>query len=184
MPTLLDHHEIRPRDSLVIEGPTFHRDDLILPSPNDACGRRDPGEQRRQARVVHIGLPGQPDDHLAVLHRLFAFGWTRLRRVELGIFRDLLRIVKHQVANLRRAQDEQISDFALVRLDAGRIDEEVLPRGSAGPFTQRFGARVATLLADDPNVAGVAPALESPNVLLADVSARPVAASHTMIFPD
>ncbi len=94
MPTRLDHHEIRPRDGLVIEGPTFHGDDLILPPPDDARRHRDPGEQSGQARVVHRGLPGQPDSHLAVLHYLFAFGWTRLEGVELGIFRDLLRVVE------------------------------------------------------------------------------------------
>ena len=106
MPTLLKHYKIRPPDGLVIQGPTFHRDNLILPPPDDACGRRDPGEQRGQTRVIHIGLPGQPDSHLAVLHGLFAFGWTRLAWVELSILRDLPWIVKRQVPNLRRAQDE------------------------------------------------------------------------------
>jgi hypothetical protein len=32
--------------------------------------------------------------------------------------------VKRQIPNLRRAQDEQISDFALVRFDARRIDQQ------------------------------------------------------------
>ncbi len=57
----------------------------------------------------------------------------------------------------------------------GRIDEVVVPRASGtGPFAQRFGTRVSALLADDPNVAGVAPALESTNILVADETARQV----------
>jgi putative ABC transport system permease protein len=57
----------------------------------------------------------------------------------------------------------------------GRIDEVVMPRDdSHATFAQRFGTRVSNLLADDPNVAGVAPALEAPNVLVADETARQV----------
>ncbi|HEV8194575.1 MAG TPA: hypothetical protein VGP82_24250, partial [Ktedonobacterales bacterium] len=57
----------------------------------------------------------------------------------------------------------------------GRIDETVVPRGgTTGPFAQRFGTRVSRLLADDPNVAGVAPALETANILVADETARQV----------
>ena len=57
----------------------------------------------------------------------------------------------------------------------GRIDEKVLPRGGGtGPFEQNSGDRVRSLLADDPNVAGVAPALETSNVLVADETARQV----------
>jgi putative ABC transport system permease protein len=57
----------------------------------------------------------------------------------------------------------------------GRIDETVVPRGgTSGPFAQRFGTRVSGLLANDPNVAGVAPALETSNILVADETARQV----------
>jgi len=48
--------------------------------------------------------------------------------VELVILRDLRRVVKRQVANLRRAQDEQIGDLSRLRSDAGRIDEELVTR--------------------------------------------------------
>src|SRR5262249_50217447 len=58
MATLLEHHKVRTRDGLLIEGGTFYGDDLVLPPPDDACGRRDPGKQVRQAGVVHIRLPG------------------------------------------------------------------------------------------------------------------------------
>jgi len=58
MPTLLDHLKVRTWDSLLIEGAAFYGDDLILLPPDDARRRRDPGEQGRQARVVHIRLPG------------------------------------------------------------------------------------------------------------------------------
>jgi hypothetical protein len=65
MPTLLDHHEVRSRDSLMIEGPTFHGDDLILLPSDDACGRRDPGEQPKWSAkltrsVTAISMAGDP----------------------------------------------------------------------------------------------------------------------------
>src|SRR5262249_12136331 len=58
MPTLLDYNKVRRRKGLLIEGAALHRDDLVLPPPDEARGGRDAGEQVRQAGVVHIRLPG------------------------------------------------------------------------------------------------------------------------------
>lgn len=55
----------------------------------------------------------------------------------------------------------------------GRIDEQVSGRdGPLGLFSEAIGPRVASGLADDPHVAGVASALSVPNLLVADLTAR------------
>jgi len=63
---------------------------------------------------------------------LFTFGWTRIVAVELGILRDLRRVVKRQVANLRRAQDEQLGNLPRLRFDARGIDEQHFAERMAG----------------------------------------------------
>ncbi len=57
----------------------------------------------------------------------------------------------------------------------GRVDEDVV--GGSGPlgfFSEAVGANVVTALTGDPQVAGVAPGLALPNLLLVDQSTRQV----------
>ena len=56
----------------------------------------------------------------------------------------------------------------------GRIDEQVVRRGSTAPFSAAFGDEVRDALASNGHVAGIAPALTLSNVLVADETARQV----------
>ncbi len=97
----------------------------------------------RQPGIVHVGLPGQPHGHLAVLHRQFPLPRRQLLAIEVILLRGLGRVVKGQLRNLRRAQDENVGNLAFLRPDAGRIDQhelaEGMPRGR-GEFGSQSAA--------------------------------------------
>ena len=59
----------------------------------------------------------------------------------------------------------------------GRIDEDATSGGRMGLYPAMYGHAIARSLARDPHVAGVAPALEVENLLVADVTSRQVRGS-------
>src|SRR5690348_11205316 len=66
----------------------------------------------------------------------------------------------------------------------GRIDEQVVRRGSTAPFSDAFGDEVRDALASNGHVAGIAPALSLSNVLVADETARQVRGGVTALAID
>lgn len=56
----------------------------------------------------------------------------------------------------------------------GRVDEAVTRHGSNGTFPEKYGERVVRVLAGDPRVDGVAPALTMDELLVADETSRQV----------
>ncbi|HKW22540.1 MAG TPA: FtsX-like permease family protein [Ktedonobacterales bacterium] len=66
----------------------------------------------------------------------------------------------------------------------GRIDEQVVRRGSTAPFSAAFGDEVREALASNGHVAGIAPALTLSNVLVADETARQVRGGVTALAVD
>lgn len=82
------------------------------------------------------------------------------------------------------AVDDTISTAVktIAVFNLGRVDEDVVGGlGQLGVYNQRFGGEVVEALADNPHVAGVAPALVAPNLLLADETARQVRGGVTGI---
>ncbi|HKT37549.1 MAG TPA: ABC transporter permease, partial [Ktedonobacterales bacterium] len=64
----------------------------------------------------------------------------------------------------------------------GRIDEQIVRRGgSMAPFSATFGDEARDALAGNDHVAGIAPALILPNVLVADETARQVRGGVTAL---
>src|SRR5690348_11483537 len=66
----------------------------------------------------------------------------------------------------------------------GRIDEQVVRRGSTAPFSDAFGDEVRDALANNGHVAGIAPALSLSDVLVADETARQVRGGVTALAMD
>ncbi len=67
----------------------------------------------------------------------------------------------------------------------GRIDEDVTGgNGPLGLYSDRFGAAVIQRLTHDPHLAGIAPALVIPNVLVADEASRQVRGQVTSFALD
>ena len=118
VPTILNDHQVRPRNGLLIKLGTLQGHEPVISPPHDASWYGNPIEQTGQPEVVHIGLPTKPNRHLPVA--LCNFHLLRAGRlaVDLLILGNLTGIVKQQLGNLGRADDEDVGNLALLGLDA------------------------------------------------------------------
>ena len=119
---------------LVIQLGTFQWNYSVLFAPNNTGGDRHTLEQMGESRVMHVWSPANTDRHFPVSFRHVGLFCSWRFFEDLMVLRDLLRIMKCQLRNLGRADNEDVGDFAVLRLDANCVDQhqttESVPAGS------------------------------------------------------